>query len=57
MKPFCKSREVHVWCKHVIEASGKSLSFLERGGRIRTLKLRFINGKKKFILDEELHTN
>ena len=58
MGSFCKSREVHVWSKHIIEASGKLLSFLERGGRIRSLKFGFTNGgEKEFILDEELHTN
>ena len=47
-----------MWSKHIIEASGKLLSFLERGGRIRSLKFGFTNGgEKEFILDEELHTN
>jgi hypothetical protein len=41
MRPFWKSREANVWSKHISEASGKSLSFLEHGGRIRSLKFGF----------------
>jgi hypothetical protein len=44
MTHFCKSREVHVWSKHIIDARGKSLSFLERDGRILSLKFGFTDG-------------